>query len=359
MASPRHHEKTASSTHHKDEMRRLEALDRYHISDETPDPLLDDLAELAAYICNTPMSALTLISRNHQWIKAQSGMDYGTTPRDHAFCDIAVTERLPIMIVEDALDDPRFRNKPAVTGEPHIRFYAGASLVTHDDEYIGALCVVDTTPRELDNQQIDALSVLARQAMALLELRQLSHELARSNESLTDKQQRIQQLNDTLTEWSLTDALTGVANRRAFDQRLHEECDRAERNNHDLALLMIDADAFKPFNDTYGHAAGDDALRTIADILERSARSYDCIARYGGEEFGMILPETDAAGAAIVAERIRCNIEAHEWPLRQCTVSIGVANRRNGETVEALLHNADSALYKAKRQGRNRVVLAD
>lgn len=154
---------------------------------------------------------------------------------------------------------------------------------------------------------------------------------------------------------SRTDPLTGLNNRRAIDERIGEEIARAKRYGHPLAVLMIDLDDFKSINDRYGHVAGDDTLHDVAGAITRSVRSIDIAGRYGGEEFLVILPETAMVGAAAVAERIRATIEQ----LGRTTASAGVAELFDEDTAAAeLIERADTALYKAKRSGKNRVVLA-
>lgn len=168
-----------------------------------------------------------------------------------------------------------------------------------------------------------------------------------------------------LREIAATDSLTGLANRRAFEARLSKEWRRGARPESDLALLMIDADGFKSYNDRYGHPAGDEALRRLASCLEQAIRRpADYAARIGGEEFVVLLPETDATSAQAIAERIRaCVAEmgiAHEAsPAGILTVSIGIAAVRPGPGKDpaAMMKRADEALYEAKRAGRNRLVV--
>jgi diguanylate cyclase (GGDEF)-like protein len=167
-----------------------------------------------------------------------------------------------------------------------------------------------------------------------------------------------------LSELAATDALTGLANRRTLDQRLHLEWDRAQRSAEPLTLLMIDVDHFKAFNDRHGHHGGDAALRTVAQVIEDNIRRpADLAARYGGEEFAVVLPHTDAKGAWVIAEHIRSSVE--QLPRvagaeRSITVSIGMStwDKRSRASLEALLLSADQALYEAKHTGRNRIVEA-
>ncbi len=155
-----------------------------------------------------------------------------------------------------------------------------------------------------------------------------------------------------------TDGLTGVANRRAFDSALEHEISRAKREGSPLSLILVDIDHFKRLNDEYGHQAGDDALREISQTLARVSRAGELVARYGGEEFGILLPGIELDDAAVAAERLRAAVEeASTQPA--VTASFGVATMRGGAIDgERLIRAADSALYEAKLQGRNRVVLA-
>jgi diguanylate cyclase (GGDEF)-like protein/PAS domain S-box-containing protein len=177
-------------------------------------------------------------------------------------------------------------------------------------------------------------------------------------------------LEDKLSILALTDGLTGLANRRAFDETLDREWKRTLREGSRISLLLLDVDNFKSFNDQYGHQVGDDCLRAIAIAVKEAVRGTDIVARYGGEEIAVILPSEDTAGAVEVAEKVRTAVEAlqftHEGNLEgggRVTASVGVATAlsRHGGTMrmpESLLLAADNALYKAKREGRNRVATA-
>jgi two-component system, chemotaxis family, sensor kinase Cph1 len=185
------------------------------------------------------------------------------------------------------------------------------------------------------------------------------------------QQQRVRQLNRLLGEanrqlaaLASSDGLTGIPNRRAFDERLREEWTRAARSGRPLGLIILDLDFFKQYNDHFGHPTGDTCLKSIARLLDDTRRATDFAARVGGEEFALLLPETDRDGALAVAEATRANIErlgtAHpKCPAGIMTASLGVACLQAGkaETAHDLMKMADRALYEAKRQGRNRVVL--
>jgi two-component system, cell cycle response regulator len=167
---------------------------------------------------------------------------------------------------------------------------------------------------------------------------------------------------DALAELSETDALTTLLNARGFAQRLRAEIKRSKRYREPLSLLFLDLDGLKHINDRYGHRAGSEALRQVAEVIRGELRASDAGARWGGDEFTILAPNTDIAAAALFAERIRVRIAEHvaDWPL---TASIGVAsldNRNGSEPSDpaALMRSADDALYEAKRRGKNTVVTA-
>jgi diguanylate cyclase (GGDEF)-like protein len=165
---------------------------------------------------------------------------------------------------------------------------------------------------------------------------------------------------DELLRLAATDPLTGAFNRREFSSLADQESQRANRYNHPLSIMMLDLDHFKRLNDTHGHAAGDKALQRFTTLCCNALRTVDIFGRWGGEEFVTLLPETDAEGAVIIAERLRKIVSQsvliyndHKISL---TTSIGIAQYRSGEvTLEGPLSRADSAVYDAKKAGRNRI----
>lgn len=172
------------------------------------------------------------------------------------------------------------------------------------------------------------------------------------------------QLEDRLRELSATDGLTLVANRRMFDEVMEREWNRAMRHKQPVSLIMADIDMFKSYNDLYGHMAGDECLRKVAQAISDSAqRGSDLVARYGGEEFAVILPNTDEAAAREIAEKIRDAVEKLNIPhdgnvmARHITISLGTSTRVPPQTNDfiGLMQSADKALYRAKESGRNSV----
>jgi diguanylate cyclase (GGDEF)-like protein/PAS domain S-box-containing protein len=170
------------------------------------------------------------------------------------------------------------------------------------------------------------------------------------------QKQELEKANAELAALATTDGLTGLRNHRALQERLADEVAHTERYGAPLSLLLLDVDHFKQYNDAFGHPAGDDVLRRVARLLEADIRNTDTAARYGGEEFVIILPQTDADGAHVIAERVRAAIEAAPWDGRSVTVSIGVCTfALTTHTPAAMLACADAALYRSKADGRNRV----
>jgi formate hydrogenlyase transcriptional activator len=163
------------------ETERLAALHRYAVLDTPPELDFDELAALAAGICRTPIALITLLDHDRQWFKARLGLETLETPRDIAFCDYAIRQA-GLFVVEDAVADPRFATNPLVTGEPRIRFYAGAPLITPDGQALGTLCVIDRVPRQLLPEHADALGTLSRQVVAQLQLRRSRQQLMQTIE---------------------------------------------------------------------------------------------------------------------------------------------------------------------------------
>jgi diguanylate cyclase (GGDEF)-like protein/PAS domain S-box-containing protein len=613
------------------EQERLAALYDLDLLDTPPEKEYDDLVRLASGLCGTPIGQFTLLDHDRTWFKSTLGIGGTELPREISFCNHTI-QQSGLMLVEDTTSDPRFRESVFVTGEPHVRFYAGVTLQAPGGEPVGTLCVADTVPRTLTDEQRQGLSILASQFESRFELHAKSKSLERSldenqrlvaalqsnndlfltfmnnapfasyikdadgtmifyNEYLArrsgvdrqswvglkdyqiwplevaqafrandlaviqsgqtievdemsgppgnpiywksfkfpcksadgrmllagmsidvtadiarevelakvldEKTQLTEQLKASQhflysfldlsptisfikddagrylfynkafaafcgidqSEWlhrsdselfpkpiaetflandrlvletgqvtdafesaidsegnvhrfrsikftykdfdgsillagmaidvtadsrreeelalsntrlellAATDPLTGLSNRRVFEERAPVEFAVARRKMRPLSILVMDIDNFKRRNDLQGHAAGDEALRMFSDVLRACTRSGDLAARIGGEEFAYLLPETDSAGAHALGGRIQAALReaqlrdlyplTHNNPM-ELTVSIGVATiDRTTPTWERLLCRADDAMYEAKRTGKNRIVVHD
>lgn len=257
-----------------------------------------------------------------------------------------IQERFPLTSVS-------IERQPVVSSGPAhlvipIRFH---------DQLLGALSLESATPDVFTPASVLAFEAFADQIAG-------AFHMASVNERLAETTRHLASAIETLHRISTQDGLTGVSNRRHFDETLAIEWRRAARSRAPLSLLMLDIDYFKPFNDTSGHQAGDECLRRVADMLcETVQRAGDLVSRYGGEEFAILLPETEAGHALEIATRLRERIAAMDLahpsaPLGRVTVSIGVASvvpPRDGTGSGDFVRVADAALYDAKRQGRNRV----
>jgi two-component system cell cycle response regulator len=206
------------------------------------------------------------------------------------------------------------------------------------------------------NLDITARRRLEEQVSSQLRrMTELNAELARQKDELANA-------NARLAEIATTDGLTGLKNHRFLQETLHSCYSFARRHKIPMSVLMLDVDQFKSYNDTYGHPAGDEVLRTISTLLQDCVRDHDTVARYGGEEFVVLLPATTADAASLVAERLRSTVEAYPWAMRSMTASFGISTYTPGmpgtpASHTSLLDEADRALYRSKQQGRNRITL--
>ena len=319
---------------HIREQERLASLALYDVLDTPQEETFDRVTRLARRFFQVPMSTITLVDGHRAWLKsAQGGLPMSEAPKDASFCSVTIREARPL-VVRDTLQDERFKENPFVVGDPSIRFYAGAPLHTPDGQNIGALCVLDSTPRSFEAEQVEVLTDLARIVMSELELRKLA----------------------------TTDGLTGALSRRAFREEASRALALAIRHRHELTCITFDLDHFKNINDAHGHAMGDLVLEETTKACRVLLRKSDLVGRLGGEEFAILLPYTGPAAALKVAEKLRMSmtdksIVGSSAPIH-FSASFGLASLdRSVLDIETLLQHADAALYDAKAQGRNRCVV--
>jgi diguanylate cyclase (GGDEF)-like protein len=314
------------------EAQRLAALRRYDILDSPAEESFDRITRLVRSILQVPMAVVSLVDRDRQWFKSRQGMAAEQTARSISFCNHTIRGAIPL-VVPDALADPRFAASPLVRGEPHIRFYAGMPLRTHDGYNLGALCAMDTRPRSPTPEQLEMLADLGRLTVDALELRQVAS----------------------------IDSLTGVMTRRALMDAGRRDVARALRYGRSLSCLMIGADRFKTVNDAHGHAVGDLLLQDMAATCRLALRAGDYLGRVGGDAFAVILPETGSHEAFEVAERLRVAIAATPTcgPAGdiRITASLGAAALARPLDFAALMANAAAALAGAKAGGGNGTVI--
>jgi len=459
-----------------DEARRLAALNVLALLDEAPQKEFDALVALTASLLSAPDAMLTLIDKDRQWVKAQTGNAPNGVPRELTLCDHTIRGTEPL-VIEDTRADPRFADSPWVTAAEGVRFYAGVPIHARDPDGkmqpIGALCVTDRSPRRLSPTEYGTLLHVATLAEAMIAARatalkaidiarqaehlatylaeqdrtfrqaeriamigswrlslvdesvewsdgvsrihglppgqvptlsqaldfypvearaRISAKLARTIESgepfdfeedfltATGNLRRVRSqaqveygggkpialigvfqditdrhaLETALRRTADTDALTSLANRAAFDRELESAIARAKRDNTPLMMLIVDLDGFKAINDTFGHMAGDDVLRSVGNALRASWLRGSFAARLGGDEFAVLIEHPELIEwPAMVGERL-------EVSLRQ-TVQIGTETLATAGTVgwaildehcttaRDFVHRVDSIMYAAKR----------
>ena len=314
---------------------RLAALIADGLVDGGPEPVFDRFARVAARAADVPVALVSIVTEERQYFAGMFGVkqpwaDARETPLSHSFCQHVVANAAPL-VVEDARTDPVLCSNLAIV-DLDVIAYAGFPIVTPQGHVLGSMCAIDDKPRVWDPAQLDALDDLAALVGNELERRTLIRRLAAD---------------------ARTDALTGLLNRRAWDEALPIALRHAERLGHPLAVVFTDVDHFKAYNDAHGHPAGDLALRELGARWSVHVRDIDMLARIGGEEFALLLPGCDARAALAVAERLRADMPAG------LTASAGVAAWREPQSAAELVAAADRALYRAKHAGRDRSCLAD
>lgn len=317
------------------EQLRLKTLYDYCVLDSGREQQFDDLAQLAARICEVPIALISLVDADRLYFKAAVGYNKQESSLQPSFCVHAIRQT-GVFVVPDTAQDARFARMPAVVTPPHHRFYAAAPLLAPNGAALGTICVIDTKPRNLSASQADSLAIIARQIVAQLEL-------------------RLQ---------SARDPLTGLLHRRYMEEQLTALLHRARRRTTPLSALMMDLDDFRSVNDTAGHSAGDAVLKAVGQLLAQSVRREDAACRYGGDEFVLILPDMTLETAQRRAEALRTQlrqlrISANGKAVGPITASLGVASYPgNAEDTRTLLAAAEQALQKAQALGRDRVLAA-
>lgn len=309
-----------------DEAARLRSLHALRILDTPSENRFDRLTRMAKRVFGVEISLVSLIDTERQWFKSKQGLDICETSRDISFCGHAILED-EVLFVSDATDDIRFADNPLVTGAPSVRFYAGCPLKDPHGYRIGTLCLIDSEPRGMTQDELETLRDLATM---------VEDEISVSAQITIDD-------------------LTQLANRRGFYQIADHLLALCRRSGTDAELAFFDLDRFKAINDTHGHAAGDDLLQHFAQLLLKCFRSADAIGRLGGDEFVVLL--TNSAGSAHVAlnrlremanQKTNCSIKQKlAWSVG--TIQFDPERHAN---VEALLAEADASMYNDKAKNR-------
>ncbi|RMG58334.1 MAG: diguanylate cyclase [Deltaproteobacteria bacterium] len=296
-------------------------------------------------------------------LTAGSGPDALSLLVDHDVALVILDVQMPGM---DGFEVAEVMRKNPLTAHVPIIF---VTAISKEEQYVFRgyeVGAVDYLAKPIDTHVLlSKVRVFIQLYEQKRELKEKTEELERKISELEETKRKLEELNRKLEDLSSLDGLTGIPNRRRFDELLEMEWKRSARNGTWISLCMLDIDHFKSFNDNYGHLEGDECLKKVAAVLKRGIwRPADVVARFGGEEFAVILPETDLEGASVVGRRLREDVEREKIPHRYSsvsdvvTVSVGVAGciPPPGSLPSRLIEEADRMLYEAKKSGRNRVV---
>jgi diguanylate cyclase (GGDEF)-like protein len=311
-----------------DEATRIDTLRALNILDTSPEERFDRLTRLAKRLFGVPIALVSLVDEDRQWFKSSQGLDASETPRDISFCGHAILGE-DVFSIPNAMLDRRFHDNPLVTGEPHIRFYAGCPLSVPNGSKLGTLCIIDREPREFGEDDLQLLKDLTRMA---------EQELA-------------------AVQLATLDELTMISNRRGFEALSRHALGLCRRLEKPASLLFFDLDLFKQINDRFGHAEGDRALTNFAELLKQTFRESDVIGRLGGDEFAVLLTNADMKELESTLQRLQQAVEELNHKARRgyaIVYSVGSVPfdaARHADVAE-LMAEADALMYERKRQKR-------
>lgn len=333
-----------------DETPRLKALRALNILDTPIEKRFEAAVRITKSLFNVPIVAISLVDKDRQWFKASEGLDVRETPRSISFCGHAILAD-DVYVVEDASKDERFCDNPLVTEDPHIRFYAGYPIRAAGGEKLGTLCLIDKAPRPFD----------AKDAQNLIDMASVVEALLRSDQQLHSTRWLLDEVGAAKLK-SLKDPLTELWNRAGGEAVLQKIVSSDQDPDIYYGVGMLDIDHFKKINDTYGHTAGDQFLKSIAKSLLLASRDSDTICRWGGEEFLIIFQARSVDYMQLCFQRIvdmisRKAIDIDGQLLSvTCTIGATIFSQSEHETWENCLEHADKLLYQGKEAGRNRLV---
>lgn len=309
----------------KNEAERLHALRTLRILDTSGEERFDRVTRMAKRMFGVQISLVSLIDEKRQWFKSKQGLDASETPREISFCGHAINQD-ELFIISNALEDERFADNPLVTDDPNIRFYAGYPLKIKQGLNLGTLCIIDSHPKILEEEDKQLLLDLG----AMIE-------------------QEIQSI-----QLATLDELTMISNRRGFltlAEHCRKVCIRKKLNMH---LALFDLDKFKPINDQCGHQEGDFVLQKFAETMQRSFRESDIIGRIGGDEFVVMIADSDNFQLQSVLQRFRKTVKEINQEINKpyaIEYSAGVVslNYDTDITLEKMLELADADMYSKKK----------
>ena len=311
-----------------------------------PTPELAALSELAQGVFGMPRAAVHVLDEDWLHIAHQAGIQVNECSRDISICTRVVLSN-DVLIVPDLGAHPELSFLPYVQGAPQFRFYAGAPIELEPGLAVGAFCILDTSPRQLEPGEVDSLRRFAVLAGALLRLQKANFTMSLAETALRDA--------------AMTDPLTGFYNRHALSVLVDRQMHTALQSNETFGALYLDMDGFKQINDTFGHGVGDRVLYEAAARIRNVIRAEDIAVRMGGDEFAVFVPRP--AGSDVLAGLANRLLDAFREPFDidgqsvRALLSIGgaIAPQAGTDSI-SLLRSVDEALYQAKKDGRDRFV---
>lgn len=320
----------------------LEIMERYDIA-----PTAENYAVFSSFVADSIPELCEAISKR---------LEKNEAP-DQAFCDSLYEEHFAIARIQEII----MASSGAMNQELQQVRETLKAAEQHTAEYGEQLAGAENAMDE-DADPREVKSVIQTLVAATTRMQQRSRELESKLQETSSEVVKLRSNLERVREEAMTDALTGIANRKRFDEMLRKGRRSADANNDAMCLIICDIDHFKRFNDTWGHQTGDQIIRFVAGCMTRNAKDHHTVARYGGEEFAIVLPNTGLPEANAMAEQIRNTVESKRLlrkstseDLGNITISLGVSEYRHGEAVEELIERADANLYKSKKAGRNRV----
>jgi diguanylate cyclase (GGDEF)-like protein len=314
-----------------DEATRIDTLRSLNILDTSPEERFDRLTRLAKRLFGVPIALVSLVDESRQWFKSCQGLSASETSRDISFCGHAILGE-DTFLVPDATRDERFHDNPLVTDDPHIRFYAGCPLTVPNGSKLGTLCVIDREPREFSEDDLDLLRDLARMA---------EQELA-------------------AVQLATMDELTMISNRRGFETLSLHALGLCRRLEKPASVLFFDLNLFKQINDRFGHAEGDRALVSFAQLLQKTFRESDVLGRLGGDEFAVLMTNASARELETTLQRLQRTVDEFNREAQRgydILYSVGAVqfDAARHADITAMMAEADTLMYEQKKRGRSAV----
>ncbi len=316
---------------------RLESLHRMDLLSTPREADLDRLVRLARSHFDVEIALISLIDKDRQWFKARAGLDICETSREISFCGHAIHHD-DALIVPNALEDERFFDNPAVTGDLAVRFYAGQPLTNKDGFKIGTFCIVSATPREFSDKGRQSLYDLARLAEMIIE-----------NRTLSAAQSDMIKALEMAERDSMIDVPTGLWNKRGLEEILDREVERAKREGASIALCKASLDA---------GSIGDEAVKKMAEKLVAGVRASDIVVRYGETDFVILMPGLHAVSLPGLGDKLVRSLNANGV---SASFGLTLAKPSGGATLTGvhMVQRADEALAQAKAAGGNRAAIVD